>query len=93
MMEQSQVLDEGARYVRPGGRLIYVTCSVFADENSGRIDAFLRRHPSFAVLPVERIKGEALNAVPARTVPNGLLLSPATTGTDGFFVCVMERAE
>ncbi|MDQ0317662.1 RsmB/NOP family class I SAM-dependent RNA methyltransferase [Amorphus orientalis] len=92
MMEQSQVLDEGARHVRPGGRLIYVTCSVFADENSGRIDSFLRRHPSFAPLPVERIKGEALNAVPARTVPNGLLLSPATTKTDGFFVCVMERA-
>jgi len=91
--EQAGVLDQGAAYVRPGGRLVYVTCSLFADENSRQIEAFLARAPDFAPLSADRAKGEALTAVPAREVPFGMVLSPAATGTDGFFVAVMERRE
>lgn len=89
--EQAGVLDQAARYVCPGGRLVYVTCSVFDAENSRQIEAFLDRAPGFSPVPSERLKGEALTAVPARDVPFGLLLSPAATGTDGFFVAAMER--
>jgi len=89
--EQRAVLDAAARHVRPGGRLVYVTCSLFDAENSRQIEAFLDRAPGFAPVPAERLKGEALTAVPARDVPLGLLLSPAATQTDGFFVAALER--
>ena len=49
MSEQDRVLDDGARYVRAGGRLIYVTCSLFAEENEDRLTAFLSRNPQFAM--------------------------------------------
>lgn len=91
LSEQAEVLDAGAGFVRPGGRLVYATCSVLAEENSRQIEAFLARNPAFAPVAVERVKGEAMSAVPAREVPHGLLLSPARTATDGFFVAMLER--
>ncbi|MEW5422110.1 RsmB/NOP family class I SAM-dependent RNA methyltransferase [Amorphus sp. 3PC139-8] len=91
LAEQVAVLDAGANFVRPGGRLIYATCSLFTDENSRQVEAFLARNPAFALVPAERVKGEAMSAVPARAVPGGVVLSPAATDTDGFFVAVLER--
>ena len=49
MAEQDRVLTDGARYVRAGGRLIYVTCSLFAEENEDRLTAFLSRTPQFVM--------------------------------------------
>ncbi|KGJ18946.1 RsmB/NOP family class I SAM-dependent RNA methyltransferase [Paracoccus sanguinis] len=46
---QAGILDTAAARVAPGGRLAYMTCSLFAAENAGQIDAFLRRNPSFAL--------------------------------------------
>lgn len=48
MADQDQVLDAAAPFVKPGGRLVYVTCSVFAEENEDRVAAFLARTPGFA---------------------------------------------
>ena len=48
IVEQNAVLGAAAAFVKPGGRLIYVTCSVFAEENEDRIDAFLASHSHFA---------------------------------------------
>jgi 16S rRNA (cytosine967-C5)-methyltransferase len=50
--EQIRVLDLGARLVKPGGRLAYVTCSVLPEENADQVAAFLGRHGDFALLPV-----------------------------------------
>lgn len=101
MAEQDAVLDEAVRFVRPGGRLVYVTCSVLADENEDRIADFLIRHPDFTL--IEPLAGlakadPATAAALARFVRRNervapvLRLSPATAGTDGFFVAVLEAA-
>jgi 16S rRNA (cytosine967-C5)-methyltransferase len=94
LREQQEALDAAAQYVKPGGRLIYITCSILPDENADQIKAFRRRAPQF--LPVAMstvwqsvfgapIKGYAL------TAGDGTMLTPATTGTDGFFIAVLER--
>jgi 16S rRNA (cytosine967-C5)-methyltransferase len=96
--EQRAVLDIAARHVRPGGRLVYVTCSLFPSENISQIEAFRSVNPTFDLLPTAKAwdnapAGSLTGAAPAsadgRT--DSLLLTPATHGTDGFFVAVMVR--
>jgi 16S rRNA (cytosine967-C5)-methyltransferase len=56
MAEQDAVLDAAAPFVKPGGRLVYVTCSLFAEENEDRIAAFLARAPAFGIAaPARRL--------------------------------------
>ena len=87
MAEQDAVLDGAAAYVKPGGRLIYVTCSLFAEENEDRIAAFLSRTPGFEAIA-------ATGVVDARLTARGFLrLTPLTAGTDGFFVAVLQRPD
>jgi 16S rRNA (cytosine967-C5)-methyltransferase len=85
MAEQDTVLAAAARLVRPGGRMIYVTCSLLAEENEDRVAAFLNAAPGF-------------RAIPARGPADGFLtsggylrLTPRTAGTDGFFVAALAR--
>jgi 16S rRNA (cytosine967-C5)-methyltransferase len=85
MAEQDTVLDQAAPQVKPGGRLVYVTCSILAEENEDRLAVFRERHPEFAVRPVD------VAGLPS--TPEGYLrMTPLRTGTDGFFVAVLERA-
>jgi 16S rRNA (cytosine967-C5)-methyltransferase len=49
--DQDQVLDDGSGFVKPGGRMVYVTCSVLPEEDEDRVAAFLARHPGFARKP------------------------------------------
>jgi len=84
--EQDEVLRGGAEYVRPGGWLIYVTCSLFAEENEDRISAFVAGRPDFTVEPVTAPGDFPLT-------PEGFLrLTPLSAGTDGFFVATLRRA-
>ncbi|MCA3711626.1 MAG: RsmB/NOP family class I SAM-dependent RNA methyltransferase [Phenylobacterium sp.] len=87
--DQDAVLDAGVLYVRPGGRMIYVTCSVLAEENEDRVAAFLGRHPGFRVLPAT---GDP-HWLPRLTAEGYLRLTPASSDTDGFFVAVLARAD
>jgi 16S rRNA (cytosine967-C5)-methyltransferase len=91
---QDELLARAATYVKPGGRIVYVTCSVLRDENEDRIGAFLQTHPHFALqsasATIERAGLE--NLQPFATNDVGLRLSPATTGTDGFYVAMLTRA-
>jgi 16S rRNA (cytosine967-C5)-methyltransferase len=85
MVEQDEVLKGAADYVRPGGRLIYVTCSLFAEENEDRIAAFLGGRADLAVEPVTAPGDFPLT-------PQGFLrLTPLSAGTDGFFVATLRR--
>lgn len=81
---QDEVLARGARLVRLGGALAYVTCSLLPSENEDRIAAFLSAHPGFAE---ER---PAFPGLPEGAGP-GLRLSPASSGTDGFFIALLRR--
>lgn len=83
-IKQAAILDEAQRLVKPGGLLIYATCSLLAPENEDQIAGFLTRHPSFQVVPVA-------DGFPSYLHGDHLRLSPARDGTDGFFACRMER--
>jgi 16S rRNA (cytosine967-C5)-methyltransferase len=95
MAEQVAVLDTAARHVKPGGRLVYVTCSLLARENTGQVRAFLERHADFHVVPYAEAWRAALGSTPPGSADGNsesLLLTPASHGTDGFFIAVLERA-
>jgi 16S rRNA (cytosine967-C5)-methyltransferase len=93
--EQAQVLARAASLVKPGGRIVYVTCSVLAEEGPDQVAAFRQRHAEFSAesLPVAHVLGEVASAfAQAVWTPNpGLLMTPRKTGTDGFFVSILRR--
>ncbi len=75
---QARLLDLAAALVRPGGRLIYVTCSLLDSEGAGQVGAFLDRTPGWSATPPD---------LPAGTPRGpGLRLTPGQDGTDGFFI-------
>ena len=75
---QARLLDLGATLVRPGGRLIYVTCSLLDGEGAAQVDGFLTRLPDW------RADQPAIGA--GRLRGNGTRLTPFHDGTDGFFI-------
>jgi 16S rRNA (cytosine967-C5)-methyltransferase len=93
---QDAALDRAARLVRPGGRIVYITCSVLDDENGARVRSFTSRHPAFVVVPAADVvnalgrEAERFKAA-VRVSDEGLLMTPRRTGTDGFFVSVLRR--
>ena len=93
--EQRVVLEQAAPLVKPGGRLVYVTCSVLGEENGDQVDWFVNAHPQFKVTPIKErwaatIGGEAPASADGSS--DTLLLTPASHGTDGFFIAVLERS-
>ena len=95
--EQADILDRAVSLLKAGGRIAYVTCSVLDEENGAQVRAFLARHPEFSVQPpaeVVNALGERafMFAKAARLSAEGLLMTPRTTETDGFFVSVLRRA-
>jgi 16S rRNA (cytosine967-C5)-methyltransferase len=87
---QRSILDDAAPLVRPGGRLVYVTCSVFAQENQAQADWFSANHGEFQAMDVAKIWAEVLPG-PCPAEGPTLQLTPLGQGTDGFFVSVFER--
>jgi 16S rRNA (cytosine967-C5)-methyltransferase len=92
--EQQAILADAARFVKPGGRLVYITCSVFDEENARQLAAFAADHRAFR--PVDH------DALWQRTFPAhadaarfdmapGIRLSPARSATDGFYFAALER--
>ena len=82
--------------VKAGGRIAYVTCSVLDEENGAQVRAFLARHAGFSVQPAAEVAnalGEAafMFSKAARMSQEGLLMTPRTTETDGFFVALLRR--
>ena len=87
--KQAMILDTAQSLVRKGGRLIYATCSLLAEENEAQVAGFLERHPDFSVVPLARAWPLE---TPVPCVGDFLSLTPARHGTDGFFAAVLERA-
>ena len=82
---QTRLLEHAARYVRPGGRLIYATCSLFPVENQDRMAAFLKRHGGFESQDIATLWREAVGTPPPPGMARDFHATPATTGCDGFF--------
>jgi 16S rRNA (cytosine967-C5)-methyltransferase len=87
---QAAILAAAARLVKKGGRLVYVTCSLLAEENETQIEAFLAAHPDFRSVPIEAAWADSIGGSCPASGPY-LRLTPARQGTDGFFVAVMTR--
>jgi 16S rRNA (cytosine967-C5)-methyltransferase len=86
--KQARILAAASTLVKPGGRLVYATCSVLPEENDAIVDAFLGAHADFAerdVAPLLSQAGIALDTGPR------LRLFPHRHGCDGFFAAVLER--
>lgn len=86
---QQTLIARFAKLVKPGGRLIYGTCSILREENEGVIEDFLAKHPDFSLTPATPWLGEAL----ASKVTRGGMLRLFTHrhDTDGFFGAVLVR--
>jgi 16S rRNA (cytosine967-C5)-methyltransferase len=88
VVKQAAILDTASRLVKPGGRLVYATCSLLPAENEDQITSFTDTHPEFDVLPLAE-------AWPLDTAPPGpgpfLSLTPMRHDTDGFFGAVLQR--
>ncbi len=97
LKDQIEVLDRASAMVKAGGRIAYITCSVLPVENSEQVQRFITRHPEFAAQPPEDTasvlwdKADAFAEAALRT-PEGWLMTPRRTGTDGFFVSILKKA-
>jgi 16S rRNA (cytosine967-C5)-methyltransferase len=89
---QDALLAEASRAVRPGGRLVYATCSILPSENEDRIAAFLESHPDFAVVAAADVWRESIPAGPPPSLGRFFRASPFSTGTDGFFTAILARS-
>jgi 16S rRNA (cytosine967-C5)-methyltransferase len=92
--DQKAVLERGAELVKPGGRLLYITCSVLPEENDDQVQMFLRAHPDFSPIPYRDQWTKAIGTVPPRSAGfarDTLLLTPHAHATDGFFIALMRK--
>jgi 16S rRNA (cytosine967-C5)-methyltransferase len=87
--EQQRILTAAATLVKPGGRLVYATCSLLREENDGVTGTFLAAHPQFRTVPVTEIL--VRRHIPLAMADPALRLSPLAHGTDGFYALVLER--
>jgi 16S rRNA (cytosine967-C5)-methyltransferase len=84
---QARILASAARLVKPGGRLVYATCSALCEENEDQVTAFLAANPAFHLVPLR----EAAPHLAGVTQSDHLSLTPARHGTDGFFAAILQR--
>ena len=95
--KQGAILQSAARLVKPGGRLIYATCSVLPEENEAIAEAFGAAHPDFEALDVAPLLGALKVADPESLCAGGetgaryLRLWPHRHSTDGFFAAAWQR--
>ncbi len=90
-VKQASILQSASRLVKPGGRLVYATCSFLTEENEMIAEAFLAKNPQFKLVDANKIF-ERLK-VPIKNQGTYFRLTPQQHATDGFFAAVMERTK
>jgi 16S rRNA (cytosine967-C5)-methyltransferase len=86
---QTRLLNVLSTYVRPGGTLVYSTCSILPEENTAQVNAFLASHPHFSLAPLPATYPEAIRE---RYAADGLQLFAHRDGVEGFFIARLRRA-
>ncbi|HEV2612678.1 MAG TPA: RsmB/NOP family class I SAM-dependent RNA methyltransferase [Noviherbaspirillum sp.] len=86
--KQSAILASAARLVKPGGRLVYATCSLLDEENEAIVDSFIQGNEGFTLVPMKDVLAEQKIEL---EMGDYLKLSPHRHQTDGFFAAVFER--
>ncbi|MFV0255908.1 RsmB/NOP family class I SAM-dependent RNA methyltransferase [Candidatus Liberibacter solanacearum] len=92
--EQKKIMQEAAKFVRLGGYLVYITCSILPEENIQQINNFLDNHPRFRIDSIVDNWNELYDLKNPRSlfIENGCcILTPFLTNTDGFFFCRLKR--
>lgn len=100
MQDQAMILRTACNYVKPGGRLVYVTCSFLMEENEDQVAGFLADRPDFiaddaaeaAIRSGQLTERGAALVRKCRRPDGSVRLTPRTAGTDGFYMAVMRRA-
>jgi 16S rRNA (cytosine967-C5)-methyltransferase len=85
---QTNILNRAATLVKPGGRLVYATCSLLRDENEVIAEQFLAAHPEYTLLNTAEILKQQQIEI---DTGDYLKLLPHTHQTDGFFAAVFEK--
>lgn len=80
---QKELFEEAWAALKPGGRIVYMTCSILKSENENQVSTFLAGHDNAKLIPIKKNGIEALEGT--------LQLSPFSRGTDGFFLAVLEK--
>ncbi|MCR5328624.1 MAG: 16S rRNA (cytosine(967)-C(5))-methyltransferase RsmB [Saccharofermentans sp.] len=91
---QYSILDHAAKMVRPGGTLVYCTCTLNKDENEDQVVRFLAEHKRFHTVPIDKLLPEDIymDDERAKNAANGMItLLPHLDKCEGFFICRMER--
>lgn len=88
---QSELLELGAKKIRSGGQIVYITCSILAKENEDIINQFLSNHSEFKPLNIKDLWEEKIQCPYPHHNQYMLRMSPKTTNTDGFFICILQK--
>lgn len=95
MVEQQAALESAVSLVKPGGRLVYITCSVLPQENGDQVSRFIEAHPQFSIQRYADVWRETIGSEPPASADGStdtLLLTPASHRTDGFFIAILNKA-
>jgi 16S rRNA (cytosine967-C5)-methyltransferase len=88
---QANLLSIASTKTAPKGRIIYITCSILKEENEDIIKNFLKSNDNFTPLNIKELWNKKINAPYPCSSEKYLRMSPLTTSTDGFFICILER--
>lgn len=94
LSQQQDALAQASTFVRPGGELVYITCSLLPQENEHQVSAFVTANPAFEILDAHQNWNSLFGTAGVRPLSRDgrtLTLSPAATDTDGFYFCLMRR--
>ncbi len=89
--EQAQILDEAKKFLRPGGEMIYITCSILPEENIEQIESFITKNQEFDSIDMEQRWSEIYPHSAQQPIfdRRGATLTPLSTDTDGFYISVL----
>jgi 16S rRNA (cytosine967-C5)-methyltransferase len=88
---QREILNQAASLVKPGGRLVYSTCTLEPEENQQQIEAFVAAHPEFTAIAWQPFLPATLVTYLEDPGQKWATILPTPAGGDGFFICRLER--
>lgn len=90
---QQSILQSAKRLVKPGGRLLYATCSLLQEENEAQVNTFLEHNPEFEALPFELPDSMSKHSNRFTSTGHEVRTYPGLSGTDGFYVANLRRKD
>lgn len=96
LREQEEVMSQASQFVRPGGVMAYITCSLLPEENENQVYSFIDDNPNFELLSAGEVWQDLFgfeNLQPWSSDMKSITLTPASTQTDGFYFAVMQRKQ